>query len=99
MEERASHLLSRTCWSAACSVSLARSTCWSGLAGFVHSPLLNFAIAAVLVVRAAVFPVAISSLPSLQTNWVGRSIWAGDPRDSHRRSDYSGSCRLPAAMS
>lgn len=46
-----------------------------GLAGFVHSVLLNLMIVAVLVLGAAFFLANFFAIPR-ETNWLGRAIWA-----------------------
>ena len=75
MEARFAQLLTRTAL-VGCLLGVGGTVyLLSGLAGLVHSPVLNLAIVAVLVVGAAVFPVELLGGHLLQTNWVGRGIW------------------------
>jgi hypothetical protein len=46
-----------------------------GLAGHVHSSLLNYSLVAVLALAAAFFLVNFFTIPA-RTNWVGRAVWA-----------------------
>jgi hypothetical protein len=74
MEARFAQLLTRTCV-VGCLVGVAGTIyLLAGLAGFVHSPLLNVAIAAALVV-ALLFFLGNYVAAFAHTNWVGRSIW------------------------
>jgi hypothetical protein len=74
MEARFAQLLTRTCV-VGCLLGLAGTAyLLAGLAGLVHSPVLNLAIAAVLAV-ALLFFLWNFSAAFAQTNWVGRGIW------------------------
>ncbi|MGZ9142411.1 MAG: hypothetical protein ACXW4O_08785 [Candidatus Binatia bacterium] len=74
MEARFAQLLTRTCL-IGCLLGVAGSVyLLAGLAGLVHSLVLNLAIAAVLVV-ALLFFLCNFLVAFAQTNWVGRGIW------------------------
>jgi len=76
MDERYSQLLTRTCL-VGCLLGLAGTVyLLAGLAGFVHSAVLNLSIAAILAAAALFFLIQFFAL-STQTGWVGRSIWFG----------------------
>jgi len=75
MEERFSLLLSRTGW-VGCLLGFAATIYFLfGLAGYVHSSLLNYSVVAVLVLATAFFLANFFAIPS-QTNWIGRILWA-----------------------
>jgi dolichyl-phosphate-mannose-protein mannosyltransferase len=76
MDERFSKLLTRTC-AVGCLLGLAGTVyLLAGLAGLVHSAVLNLTIAAVLVVALLFFLFNFFAVFT-QTDWVGRSIWFG----------------------
>ncbi len=76
MGERFSQLLTRTC-AVGCLLGVAGTVyLLAGLAGFVHSALLNLGIAAVLAAALLFFLANFFALFT-QTGWVGRSIWFG----------------------
>jgi 4-amino-4-deoxy-L-arabinose transferase-like glycosyltransferase len=74
MEERFSHLLSRTAWIGSLLGFAATIYFLVGLAGYLHSVWLNYSVVAVLVLSAAFFLGNFFALPQ-QANWVGRTIW------------------------
>jgi dolichyl-phosphate-mannose-protein mannosyltransferase len=75
MEERFSLLLSRTGW-VGCLLGFAATIYFVlGLAGYVHSVLLNYGVVVVLVFSAAFLLGNFFAIPR-QTNWIGRTIWA-----------------------
>ena len=75
MRERFSVLLSQVGW-VGCLLGVAATNYFLlGLAGFVHNPLLNFSIVAVVVFAALFFLGSFFAIPR-HTNWVGRSLWA-----------------------
>ena len=76
MEERYSKLLTRTCV-VGCLLGLAGTVyLLAGLAGFVHSTLLNLSIAAALAAALLFFLCNFFALFT-QFTWVGRIIWVG----------------------
>jgi len=75
MEERFSLLLSRTAW-VGCLLGFSATFYFLfGLAGYVHSVLLNYSVVAALVLGAAFFLVNFLVIPRA-TNWIGRLIWS-----------------------
>ena len=74
MEARFAQLLTRTCVVGSLLGVAGTIYLLAGLAGFVHSPVLNLSIAAVLGV-ALLFFLGNYFAAFAQTNWVGRSIW------------------------
>jgi hypothetical protein len=75
MEERFSRLLSQTCWVGGLLGAVATMYFLWGLAGYVHSPPLNFGVAIALAV-ALVFFLYRFLLAAKDTGWVGWGIWA-----------------------
>ena len=75
MEERFSILLSRTCLVGCLLGGGATIYFLFGLAGYVHSPLLNFTVALVLA-GALIFFLYHFLTAAKDTGWIGWSIWA-----------------------
>jgi dolichyl-phosphate-mannose-protein mannosyltransferase len=75
MEGRFSLLLSRTGWVGCLLGFSATAYFLCGLAGYVHSVLLNWSVVAVLVLGTAFFLVNFLVIPRA-TTWVGRLIWS-----------------------
>ena len=75
MEERASRLLSQTCWTGCLLGGGATIYFLFGLAGYVHSSLLNFTVALVLA-GALIFFLYHFLTAVKDTGWIGWSIWA-----------------------
>lgn len=76
MDERFAQLLTRTCAVGGLLGLAGTIYLLVGLAGFVHSAVLNLGIAAVLVAALLFFLGNFLALFT-QTGWVGRSIWFG----------------------
>jgi hypothetical protein len=76
MEERYSRLLAQTCWAGCLLGGVATLYFLFGLAGFVHSVLLNFAVAAVLAGALGFFLYHLFTQPK-GAGWIGWSLWAG----------------------
>lgn len=74
MEERFSKLLFRTCAVGSLLGAVGTVYFLFGLAGYVQSAFLNFAVAVALAGSLAFFLYHFLSAPS-ETNWVGRAIW------------------------
>lgn len=75
MEERYSRLLSQTCWTGCLLGAVATGYFFFGLAGYVHSFLLNLAVAIALA-GALIFFLYQFSTAAKGTGWIGWSIWA-----------------------
>jgi hypothetical protein len=75
MEERASRLLSGICWTGCLLGGGATIYFLFGLAGYVHSPLLNFTVALALA-GALIFFLYHFLTAAKDTGWIGWSIWA-----------------------
>ena len=74
MEKRCSTLLFRTAC-IGCFLGFAATCYFSlGLAGYVHSPWLNYGVAAALVLAGIFFLVNFLTIPR-ETRWLGRVIW------------------------
>ena len=76
MEERYSRLLAQTCWAGCLLGGVATLYFLFGLAGFVHSVLLNFAVAAVLAGALGFFLYHLFTQPK-GAGRIGWSLWAG----------------------
>jgi len=74
MEDRYSRLLSQTCWTGCVLGSAATVYFLFGLAGYVHSFLLNLGVAGALA-GALIFFLYQFSLAAKDTGWIGWSIW------------------------
>ena len=75
MEERYSRLLAQTCWMGCLIGAVATLYFFFGLAGYVHSAPLNFAVAAVLAGALVFFLYHIFTQPKGE-GWIGWSLWA-----------------------
>jgi dolichyl-phosphate-mannose-protein mannosyltransferase len=75
MEERFLRLFSRTGWLGCLLGFTATGYFLFGLAGYVHSALLNSGVVVVLVLSAVFFLIHFFAIPR-QTNRVGRALWA-----------------------
>lgn len=75
MEERFSRLLSQTCWVGGLLGGVATLYFLFGLAGYVHSPPLNFSVAVALA-GALIFCLYRFFCAAKDTGWTGWSIWA-----------------------
>jgi hypothetical protein len=74
MEGRYSRLLAQTCWTGCLIGGVATLYFLFGLAGYVHSVLLNFAVAGVLAGALGFFLYHFFTQPK-GTGWLGWSIW------------------------
>jgi hypothetical protein len=74
MEERHSRLLAQTCWTGCLLGGMATVYFLFGLAGFVHSVLLNFAVATAAAGALGFFLYHIFTQPK-GVGWIGWSIW------------------------
>lgn len=75
MEERYSRLLAHTCWTGCLVGAVATIYFFFGLAGYVHSAPLNFAVAAVLAGALVFFLYHFFTQPK-GAGWIGWSLWA-----------------------
>ena len=73
-KDRFSSILFRNCWIGCLLGVTATLYFFAGLAGYVHTPAVNFAVAAVVGASALFFVAQFLAIP-LQTNWLGRTIW------------------------
>ena len=76
MEERYSRLLAHTCWTGCLLGAVATLYFLFGLAGYVHSAPLNFAVAAVVAGALVFFLYHLFTQPK-GAGWIGWSLWAG----------------------
>ena len=76
MEERYSRLLAQTCWIGCLLGGAATIYFLFGLAGYVHSAPLNFAVTAVLAGALGFFLYHFIDQPKGE-GWIGWSLWAG----------------------
>ena len=75
MDDRFSRLLAQTCWIGCLLGGVATVYFLFGLAGYVHNPLLNFAVAVALAC-APLFFLYQFSIAAKDTGWIGWAIWA-----------------------
>ena len=76
MEERYSRLLAHTCWTGCLIGAVATLYFLFGLAGYVQSATLNFAVATVLAGALVFFLYHFFTQPK-GAGWIGWSLWAG----------------------
>lgn len=76
MEERYSRLLAQTCWMGCLIGAVATLYFLYGLAGYVHSAPLNFAVAAVVAGALVFFLYHLFTQPK-GAGWLGWSLWVG----------------------